>query len=862
MKFGATLEQSVADDWRGYAVDYSSLKLALKGQRRTAAGTGVGGGAPPPPPPPLVSPAAAASHSGKPPLVSPSAAASHSGKPPLSPMKKSAGAGTASPGTGTGTGSSSGGGGGGGSGVSVGHRRVPSALRMPTIGDAASTAKTERANNVAGHHPPRDRTVSWEVGKNVDAIIGADDDVGLLQQKRSAEAPCEITKEDIDAFNRIFQNSQDRLEKFHDDKRTWALERMAQLEAWVGPPSEQADSNSASGEPSSETGPGGRRSSSAVPPEELRKRINDFDAELDRIIEFLQINQTAFSKILKKFDKNTGLKTREAKLGEMKLTHGFFDGAVYSELKGKVQRLRLKAIAEQNKVEDQRAGLGGEGAKPSAADIVKARRKRIEALNIARAERYLRKMEVGSEFFAEHDPRQLPQFTENEVDFGKKLGQGEFANVKEVSAFKVKESCHLCFFHRNNGSTQGSTSISGTGIDTTAHSHEEVAASSSLPESSVTGEETKEEPGTPNTNNNGAASGSCATQDSGNAPANPPTKLLAMPEVGTGGNYLEFDDNVSDYDELEDDHNEELLENRGFMKDHCFREGSPRYAVKLLRGDLDSDTKREAALDFAIEAKFLATLSHPNIIKQRGTSGVPGHSQFFIILDKLNITLTEKRMVWRDQKMKAKRGPFGFRKDRALLKTLWVERLTAAYDVARALKYLHENNIVYRDLKPDNCGFDIRNDVKVFDFGLAKELTARDRVGLDQYKASGLTGSRRYMAPEVVLCKPYGLSVDVFSFGIFLWELLAMKEPFEDYDVHKHARLVVKKGRRPMMKTYWPGYVKQLMESCWATDPRARPTFAEIYQMIKNFPEMCTSSLSMTERTRMLMDRSVTSLYR
>jgi serine/threonine protein kinase len=382
-----------------------------------------------------------------------------------------------------------------------------------------------------------------------------------------------------------------------------------------------------------------------------------------------------------------------------------------------------------------------------------------------------------------------------------------------------------------------------------------------LPKSSGTGEETKEEPGTPNTNNNVATTSSYATQDSGSAPTNPPTKLLAMPEVGTGGNYLDFDDNVSDYDELEDDHNEELLESRGFMKDHCFREGSPRYAVKLLRNDLDSDTKREAALDLAIEAKFLATLSHPNIIKQRGTSGVPGHSQFFIILDKLNMTLTEKRIEWREQKTRAKSGPLGLRKDKALLKTLWVERLTAAYDIARALKYLHENSIVYRDLKPDNAGYDIRQDVKVFDFGLAKELTDRDRVGLDQYKASGLTGSRRYMAPEVVLCKPYGLSVDVFSFGIFLWELLAMKEPFEDYDVHKHARLVVKKGQRPVMKSYWPQYVKQLMESCWATDPRSRPTFAQIYQKIKNFPEMRGSSLTMTERTRMLMDRSVASLY-
>ena len=712
MKFGATLERSVADDWRGYAVDYSSLKQALNGQRRTTS-------APAPGPPAATAGDGPSSPPPLPPAVPPSP--STLGKPPLSPLKKSAGGLPPSGGvSGTSTGTSGISSGGGG------HRRVPSALRMPTFGDAASTAKTERTNNAAGHHhPTRDRTVSWDVGKEVDAIIEADDDVliggGGGQQKKSsaaaAEPPCEITKEDIDAFNRIFQNSKDRLEKFHDDKRTWALERMAQLEAWVDPTSaaaqegrggqKQVDSNNSSGESSSESGPMGlMQPHGHVPPEELRKRIDDFDAELDRIIEFLQLNQTACSKILKKFDKNTGLKTREAKLGELKLTHGFLDGALYSELKGKVQRLRLKAIAEQNKIEDQRAQLGRKGGKPSAADIVKARRKRIEALNINRAERYLRKMEVGSEFFAEHDPRQLPQFTETEVEFGKRLGQGEFANVKEVTAFKVKESCHLCFFHQNNGSTQGSTSASGNGIDTTAHSHEFVPAPSSLPENSVTGEETKEEPGTPNTNNNVATMGSYATQDSGSAPTNPPTKLLAMPEVGTGGNYLDFDDNVSDYDELEDDHNEELLESRGFMKDHCFREGSPRYAVKLLRNDLDSDTKREAALDLAIEAKFLATLSHPNIIKQRGTSGVPGHSQFFIILDKLTMTLTEKRIEWREQKTKAKSGPLGFRKDKALLKTLWVERLTAAYDVARALKYLHENSIVYRDLKPDNCGYE------------------------------------------------------------------------------------------------------------------------------------------------------------
>lgn len=49
-------------------------------------------------------------------------------------------------------------------------------------------------------------------------------------------------------------------------------------------------------------------------------------------------------------------------------------------------------------------------------------------------------------------------------------------------------------------------------------------------------------------------------------------------------------------------------------------------------------------------------------------------------------------------------------------------RLNVAFDIAGALKYLHDHNIIFRDLKPENIGFDMRCDVKIFDFGLAKEV--------------------------------------------------------------------------------------------------------------------------------------------
>lgn len=654
MRFGATLESSVADDWRGYAVDYGGLKMALKGQRRTgpgASGAGIYAA------PVAVSPVAGgtADTSTKPMSKSPSAAASMSGsvshdRPPLSPKKAHVSHLPSKPSAGP------------------GHRRVPSALRGPSIGEAASTAKTERH----GHNRTRDRSVSWDVGGNAEIPV-----LPLPGMESSGpDAHVAVTKEDIEAFFRIYDNSKNRLEKFYEDKKSWALAHMQCLEDWVEPP----ESSNSSGETSSE-------STTAIDPDEVLKRIDAFHEELDRIIEFLHLNQTAFSKILKKFDKNTGLKTREARLGELRLTHGFLDGALFSELKGRVQRLRLKAVAAQNKV-DQEAKT----SKPTAEDISNARKKRVEALNIDRADRYLRRMEVGSTFFGEHIPRQLPQFTSTEVELGKKLGQGEFANVKEVLKFMVKERCHLCFFHQGNTSHSNSMNSVPSGSEDHSDRRRSATGTGSDPpsthesRSSITGEETKEEHCLVITN---AASPAPAA-----APA--PGSDSTIPP--TGSLILDFDDNISDYDDLEDDHDEELLESRGFMKDHCLREGTPRYAVKQLRSDLDADMRREAALDLAIEAKFLATLSHPNIIKQRGTSGVPGHSLFFIVLDRLFLNMTEKRIYWRTEKEKCRSGPFNIKKDKKSLEALWNERLTAAYDVARAMKYLHENKIVYRDL--------------------------------------------------------------------------------------------------------------------------------------------------------------------
>ncbi|KAK8969253.1 Serine/threonine-protein kinase CTR1 [Platanthera guangdongensis] len=139
-------------------------------------------------------------------------------------------------------------------------------------------------------------------------------------------------------------------------------------------------------------------------------------------------------------------------------------------------------------------------------------------------------------------------------------------------------------------------------------------------------------------------------------------------------------------------------------------------------------------------------------------------------------------------------------------------RLHMALDVAKAINYLHCLNppVVHLDLKSPNLLVDKNWSVKVCDFGLSR-LMANTFIA-----STSIAGTPEWMAPEFLRGEPTNEKSDVFSFGVILWELLTMQQPWRGLGpaqvvgavAFQNRRLTIPPNTRPALAT--------LMDSCWA----------------------------------------------
>ena len=153
-------------------------------------------------------------------------------------------------------------------------------------------------------------------------------------------------------------------------------------------------------------------------------------------------------------------------------------------------------------------------------------------------------------------------------------------------------------------------------------------------------------------------------------------------------------------------------------------------------------------------------------------------------------------------------------------------RTLIAMSIASAMESLHKLGIIHRDLKSLNILLDKDLLPRLGDFGIARYIDSAETVTMR-------LGTPHWMAPEMFKGDGYGPKVDVYSFGMLLYELLTNSIPWAGKDPTYVMRMVLE-GGRPVLPKDAPKGLVNLIEMCWDENPKRRPKFGQIFEMFVN----------------------------
>ena len=139
-----------------------------------------------------------------------------------------------------------------------------------------------------------------------------------------------------------------------------------------------------------------------------------------------------------------------------------------------------------------------------------------------------------------------------------------------------------------------------------------------------------------------------------------------------------------------------------------------------------------------------------------------------------------------------------------------------------ALKYIHERKVLHRDIKPANVFKTKSGIVKFGDFGVAKLLAST------LAKASTEIGTPLYLSPEIVKGQKYDASTDIWSLGVTLYEMCALKRPFDTKEGLKDLNEKILKGVYEPLPEWYSKEIKDLIAAMLIVDNKKRPNIKQI----------------------------------
>ncbi|PIG87154.1 protein kinase C-like protein [Aspergillus arachidicola] len=137
-----------------------------------------------------------------------------------------------------------------------------------------------------------------------------------------------------------------------------------------------------------------------------------------------------------------------------------------------------------------------------------------------------------------------------------------------------------------------------------------------------------------------------------------------------------------------------------------------------------------------------------------------------------------------------------------------------ASEVLLALKYFHENGVIYRDLKLDNILLTLDGHIKIADYGLCKENMWYGAT------TSTFCGTPEFMAPEIILDKKYGRAVDWWAFGVLIYQMLLQQSPFRGEDEDEIYDAIL--ADEPLYPIHMPRDSVSILQKLLTREPELR----------------------------------------